>query len=57
VISEDALGGAAAHAAIAGNIHLVASDDAHAVELVKALLSYLPSNNMESPPTCRSPAR
>ncbi len=49
-ISEDELGGAGAHAAIAGNIHLVASDDAHAVELVKTLLSYLPSNNLESPP-------
>jgi len=49
-ISEDDLGGAGAQAAIAGNVHLVASDDAHAVELVKALLSYLPSNNMESPP-------
>ena len=50
VISEEALGGAAAHAAIAGNIHFVAQDEAEAVQLVKALLSYLPQNNLESPP-------
>ena len=49
-IDEDALGGAAAHAAISGNIHLVARDDAEAVQLVKTLLSYLPGNNLEGPP-------
>lgn len=50
VIDEEALGGAAAHAALSGNIHLVARDDAHAVALVKALLAILPQNNLESPP-------
>jgi acetyl-CoA carboxylase carboxyltransferase component len=52
-ISEEALGGAATHAAISGNIHFVARDDAHAVELVKAVLSYLPQNNLEMPPDLR----
>ncbi|MBO6103371.1 MAG: acyl-CoA carboxylase subunit beta, partial [Opitutales bacterium] len=39
-----------AHASISGNIHLVAEDDAHALELSKRLLSYLPSNNMQEAP-------
>ncbi|MFI3290793.1 MAG: acyl-CoA carboxylase subunit beta [Opitutales bacterium] len=39
-----------AHAAVSGNIHLVANDDKHALELAKELLSYLPSNNMQDPP-------
>lgn len=39
-----------AHAQVSGNIHLVADDDAHALELTKRLLSYLPSNNAEDPP-------
>lgn len=44
------IGSAEAHAAIAGNIHFIADDDAHAVRLVRQLLSYLPSNNMADPP-------
>lgn len=39
-----------AHAAVSGNIHLVANDDRHALELASKLLSYLPSNNMQEPP-------
>jgi methylmalonyl-CoA decarboxylase subunit alpha len=49
-ISEEALGGAETHAAIAGNIHFVAPDDRSAILLVKSLLSYLPLNNLEAPP-------
>ncbi len=41
---------AAAHATVSGNIHLVAEDDGHALELSKKLLSFLPSNNMQEPP-------
>ncbi len=44
------VGSAAAHATISGNIHFVAENDAHAVALVKKLLSYLPSNNILDPP-------
>ncbi len=46
----DEVGGAAAHAAISGNIHFVANDDAHAIQLVKKLLSFIPSNNILDPP-------
>ncbi len=49
-ISEEALGGATAHATVSGNIHFVAQNDREAVKLVRTLLSYLPQNNLESPP-------
>lgn len=41
---------AAAHASISGNIHLVADDDRHAMEMTSKLLSFLPSNNISDPP-------
>ena len=44
------IGSAEAHARDSGNIHFVAEDDRHALELVRALLGYLPSNNMMDPP-------
>ncbi len=50
VIDEEDLGGAYAHAAISGNAHFIARDDADAIEIVKTLLSYLPPNNTEDPP-------
>ncbi len=49
-ISEEDLGGASAHASVSGNIHFVAQNDRDAVRLVRTLLSYLPQNNLESPP-------
>ncbi len=39
-----------AHASVSGNVHLIAEDDAHAVRLAQALMSYLPSNNTDDPP-------
>lgn len=39
-----------AHAAVSGNIHFVADDDAHAIRIAQALMSYLPPNNLEDPP-------
>lgn len=41
---------AAAHANVSGNIHLVAQDDHHALNLAARLLSFLPSNNLADPP-------
>lgn len=46
----DEIGSAATHAAISGNIHFVAEDDKHAIELVRQLLSYVPPNNLLDPP-------
>jgi propionyl-CoA carboxylase beta chain len=48
--TAEEIGSAAAHATISGNIHFVAENDAHAIEIVKAVLSYLPSNNLADPP-------
>jgi len=44
------LGGAEVHATKSGVAHFVAKDDVHAMQIVKKLLSYLHSNNMEDPP-------
>lgn len=41
---------AAAHASVSGNIHMIAEDDKHAMELASELLSYLPPNNISDPP-------
>lgn len=50
VAKLDQFASAAAHASIAGNIHLVAEDDAHAMAMTVKLLSFLPSNNISDPP-------
>ncbi len=47
--SLDMFATANAHATVSGNIHLVAKDDRHALELTAKLLSFLPSNNMQEP--------
>ncbi len=46
----DEVGSAEMHASVSGNAHFIAEDDAEAIELVRRLLSYLPSNNTEDPP-------
>ena len=43
-------GTAEAHASVSGNIHFIAEDDKHALEITRKLLSYLPSNNLQDPP-------
>jgi propionyl-CoA carboxylase beta chain len=48
VAMED-LGGARTHNTKSGNAHYLASDEDDAIEYVKALLSYLPSNNLDEP--------
>ncbi len=49
-VDEFQLGGAEVHATKSGCTHFVAEDDKHAIEIIKTLLSYLPSNNMVDPP-------
>lgn len=44
------IGSAAANAGISGNVHFVADNDQHAMEIARDLLSYLPPNNAENPP-------
>ncbi|HEY7706448.1 MAG TPA: acyl-CoA carboxylase subunit beta, partial [Gaiellaceae bacterium] len=50
VVSFEDLGGARAHNTKSGVAHYMGSDEEDAIEYVKALLSYLPSNNLEEPP-------
>ncbi len=45
------LGGAKAHNTKSGVAHYMAHDEQEAIDYVKALLSYLPSNNMELAPS------
>ena len=49
VAFED-LGGARAHNTKSGVAHYMATDEADAIDYVRALLSYLPSNNLDDPP-------
>jgi acetyl-CoA carboxylase carboxyltransferase component len=49
-VTMDEVGGAAMHASVSGNVHFLADDDRHAVQLVQRLLSFLPANNAEEPP-------
>ncbi|MHB1308513.1 MAG: acyl-CoA carboxylase subunit beta [Limisphaerales bacterium] len=46
----DEIGSAAAHATVSGNIHFVAENDKHAIQIVRKLLTFLPSNNVMDPP-------
>ena len=49
-VSAEALGGPYPHTHYSGVVHLLANDDAHAVQLCRRLLSFLPSNNLQDPP-------
>src|SRR4051794_271720 len=49
-VAMEELGGARTHNTKSGNAHYLATDEADAVDYVTALLSYLPSNNLEEPP-------
>jgi propionyl-CoA carboxylase beta chain len=49
-VTKEALGGASTHAEKSGVCHLTAPDDKRCLELLRELLSFLPSNNGEDPP-------
>jgi len=44
------LGGARAHNTKSGNAHYMGTDESDAIDYVKALISYLPQNNLDEPP-------
>jgi propionyl-CoA carboxylase beta chain len=54
-VTQEDLGGARTHNTKSGNAHYLAPDEADAIDYVKALLSYLPSNNLEDPPSYDEP--
>jgi propionyl-CoA carboxylase beta chain len=49
-VGMEELGGAFTHNTKSGNAHYLADSEADAIDYVKALLSYLPSNNMDASP-------
>lgn len=51
VISAEELGGAYVQASQSGNVHFIAKDDQDAIAVAQVLLSYLPANNTEDPPS------
>ncbi len=55
-VTMEELGGARAHNTKSGNAHYMGSDEEDALEYTKALLSYLPQNNMDDPPLYDAPA-
>jgi len=52
-VAMEELGGAATHNSKTGNSHYLAEDEDAALEYVKALLSYMPSNNLDDAPVLR----
>ena len=49
-VTKEDLGGAMAHNSKSGVAHFRADDDEQAMMMIRELLSFLPSNNMEDPP-------
>jgi propionyl-CoA carboxylase beta chain len=49
-VTKEALGGAMTHNSKSGVAHLIADDDEKAMMMLRELMSFLPSNNMEDPP-------
>jgi len=55
-VSMEDLGGARTHNTKSGNAHYMASDESDAIDYVRALISYLPQNNLDEPPSYDQPA-
>jgi propionyl-CoA carboxylase beta chain len=49
-VTKEELGGADTHNSVSGVAHFAAESDEHALLLVRELLSFIPSNNLEDPP-------
>lgn len=55
-VTMEELGGARTHNTKSGNAHYMGSDEEDAIEYVKALLSFLPQNNLDPAPSYDDPA-
>ena len=53
-VTKNELGGAMTHNEKSGVAHFVAQDDAECLAMIRELVGYLPSNNLEDPPRRRS---
>jgi propionyl-CoA carboxylase beta chain len=54
-VTMEELGGAHTHNSRSGGAHYLASDEDDAIDFVKALVGYLPQNNLEDPPVFDTP--
>jgi len=56
-VTKEELGGAITHASKSGVAHFTGSDEETTLMMVRELISFIPSNNMEEPPTkiCTDP--
>jgi propionyl-CoA carboxylase beta chain len=56
-VTKEQLGGATTHNETSGVAHFLAHDDAECLSILRELLSFLPSNNLDDPPrkTCTDP--
>src|SRR6202142_4334867 len=57
-VTKEQLGGAMTHNETSGGAHFLAHDDAECLSMVRELLSFVPSNNLDDPPrkACSDPA-
>jgi propionyl-CoA carboxylase beta chain len=53
-VTKEALGGAMTHNETSGVAHFAVADDRECLLLIRDLLSFLPSNNIDDPPRARS---
>jgi len=56
-VTKDELGGAMTHNERSGVAHFMANDDAECLSMIRELLSFIPSNNLDDPPrkACTDP--
>ena len=53
-VSKEELGGAMTHNATSGVAHFATDDDRECLALIRDLLSFMPSNNLDDPPRART---
>ncbi len=53
-VTKEKLGGAETHNSISGVAHFLAHDDAECLRMIRELVSYIPSNNLDGVPRPRS---
>ncbi|MGH9684842.1 MAG: acyl-CoA carboxylase subunit beta [Candidatus Acidiferrales bacterium] len=56
-VTKQELGGAMTHNATSGVAHFISRDDTECLAMIRELLRYLPSNNLEDPPRCETTDR
>jgi propionyl-CoA carboxylase beta chain len=56
-VTKEKLGGATTHNEVSGVAHFMAHDDAECLAMIRELLSFIPSNNLDDPPRrpCNDP--